>query len=349
VRFRLTARPPATHGGAAKTQIDLSASHNPLGSHPGALEAARACELGRYPEPEARQLARAAALRHGLPERIVVPVPGAAWGLWLCSVALIGPGDTCLGLGPCFGENRRSLEIAGAEYREVRAWPPLASVMLRELEVGLAGRPTLCMIANPGNPTGVAMAAGDVRSICAEHPDTAFIIDEAFAAFAPAGTSLVDGSLPPSNAVVVRSLTKELGLPGLRMGYLIAGSNLADHLAGILPAWPLSAPAIAAAVAGTADLRHVEAGAQLARRHLEQLAPALASTGAAPLESDANYLLAHAPGAGEALRQAGVTVRDCASFDLPGHIRLGAPKPEEMARVLSAIAELGVLVKPGDG
>lgn len=48
-------------------------------------------------------------------------------------------------------------------------------------------------------------------------------MDEAFAAFAPPGASLLDdvGSLP-ENAVVVRSLTKELGLPGLRMGYLIA-------------------------------------------------------------------------------------------------------------------------------
>jgi len=124
VKLRLDPRPPAIHGGAGVGVIDLSASLNPLGPHPAAVEAARRCELGRYPEPDAHQFINAAAKRHRLDENCIVPTPGASWGLWLCTVALLGRDDACVALGPCFGEYRRSAEISGAKFDEVKVWPP---------------------------------------------------------------------------------------------------------------------------------------------------------------------------------------------------------------------------------
>jgi histidinol-phosphate/aromatic aminotransferase/cobyric acid decarboxylase-like protein len=259
----------------------------------------------------------------------------------LCAVALLGSGDLCLAIGPCFGEYRRSAEIAGAEFEEVTAWPPDLSSTSHGLEVALERKPAMLVIANPSNPGGQALPGSDIRRLCEQNWDTIFLIDEAFASFAPGGTSLLDSGTPPRNAVVVRSLTKELGMPGLRMGYIVGDADFAGHLIGVLPAWPLSAPAIAAAVAGLDDPGHVEAGAILGRRHVAELAAALAATGAAPIRSDANYLVAHAPAAGGELLDSGIAVRDCASFGLPGHVRLAAPKRDEMRAVLTAIARLG--------
>jgi histidinol-phosphate/aromatic aminotransferase/cobyric acid decarboxylase-like protein len=327
VNLRLVPRPAAAHGGRAGTPIDLSASLNPLGPHPAALEAARSCELGRYPEPDARSLVAAAAACHALDPAAVLPVPGAAWGLWLAAVALLAPGDRCLAIGPCFGEYRRCVEIAGAEYREVTAWPP-------------AGRAAAVIVANPANPSGRAMSGAELRAHCDAHPRTWFVVDEAFASFAPAGTSLLDAGPPSPNVLVVRSLTKELALPGLRMGYVVAHPDLGARLAGILPSWPLSAPAISAAVAGLADRSHVTAGAEVGRRHVAELSAALASAGAGVFPSDVNYVLASAPDMIEGLRGRGITGRDCASFGLTGHVRLAAPRPSDMPAVLDAIAEL---------
>ena len=344
MRLRLVPRPAAAHGGAGETRIDLSASLNPLGAHPSALEAARRCELGRYPEPDAHQLIVAAARRHGLDQDCIVPTPGASWGLWLCAVALLGPGDRCHAIGPCFGENRRSAEIAGARFEEFRAWPPEPDAVGRGLESAVAARPAMLLVANPSNPAGQAVPGSDLRRLCERHPATCFVVDEAFAAFAPAGTSLLDGGAPPPNAVVVRSLTKELAMPGLRMGYLVGNAELGARLTGVMPAWPLSAPAIAAAVAGLADQGHVEAGAALGRNGVLDLAGALVAAGATPFPSDANYLLARAPDGVSRLRRRGIAVRDCASFGLPGHIRLAAPRPFDMDTVITAIHGLA-----GDG
>lgn len=341
MRLRLRPQPPARHGGTGAGLIDLSASLNPLGPSPAALAAARTCELGRYPEVDARSLVTAVAHRHRLPPDCVVPTPGGSWGLWLCAVSLLEPGDTCLATGPCFGEYERQAALCGATYREVRASPPHAWPD-RELEAALLQRPRMCVIGNPSNPAGTTVTQDRLRDLCTAHPATCFVIDEAFAAFAPQGTSLLDEGPPPTNAIVVRSLTKELGLPGLRMGYLVAAPPVASALAGTLPPWPLSAPALAAAVAGLADHEHVTMGAALGRRLVAQLAGALEVAGAVPFPSTVNYLLAWAPGAAEALRGQGILVRDCASFGLPDHVRIAAPRLTDLETVLQAIRSLSL-------
>lgn len=340
--IHLRPRPTAVHGGNAQDLIDLSASLNPLGPSPNAVQAARGCELGRYPEVDAAALMRAAAIRHGLHAEQVVPVPGASWALWLCAVALLRSGDRCLALVPCFGEYRRFVEVAGAEFVEFRALPPDFHWNLERLEKALAHAPTMCVLGNPANPTGTAIPASTLRRLFRTFPKTWFVVDEAFAAFAPGGTSLLDDGGIPSNALVVRSLTKELALPGLRMGYLVASAEVAKALAGILPPWPLSAPALAAAVAGMRDTSHVECGAALARREVAELAEALTRVGLVTVPSFANYVLAHAPGAATGFREHGIAVRDCDSFGLPQHIRIAAPGEHQLHQVLTAIGGLRV-------
>jgi histidinol-phosphate/aromatic aminotransferase/cobyric acid decarboxylase-like protein len=334
---RLHPQPPAVHGGVSRLAIDLSASLNPLGPSPAALAAARAAELGRYPESDARSLVGAAAARHGLPPACVVPVPGASWGLWLALVALAGEGSRCLGLGPCFGEYERLARMVGADWREARCPAPDQAWREAELAAELSRPCDVCVLANPANPAGTRLEAGRLRRLCAAHPAVRFVVDEAFAGFAPPGTSLVDEGPPPANAVVARSLTKELAMPGLRMGYLVALEPVAAALAGVLPAWPLSAPALAASVAGLGDPGHLARGAAVAARHREEVAAALRSAGLRPLPACANYLLCEAPGLAGRLAADGIAVRDCASFGLPGFVRIAAPRPGELDAVLEAI------------
>jgi histidinol-phosphate/aromatic aminotransferase/cobyric acid decarboxylase-like protein len=226
--------------------------------------------------------------------------------------------------------------MAGAILREARTGPD--ELWDGEaIEAALAGEPALCVLANPNNPTGRRIPAEAVRHACAGRQGTFFVVDEAFAAFATSGTSLLGEGPPPANAVVVRSLTKELGLPGLRMGYLVAAPELAAQLAGVLPAWPLATDAIDAAVAGLRDHEHLRRGAEEARRQVAAVADALRARGLRPLPTDANYLLCHAPGLVAHLAAAGIAVRDCASFGLHGHVRIAAPRPEDAPAVLAAI------------
>jgi adenosylcobyric acid synthase len=324
---RLTPSPLGAHGGRAAVRIDLSASLNPLGPSPMAVAAAAAADLTRYPDPGASDLVQAAALRHGLPDEAVVPVPGASWGLWLCLVAHGEPNQSCVAVGPCFGEYRRHAEIAGAAFSEVRSG----------LDEALALEPDICILGNPANPSGQVIRATELDAACAANPRTLFIVDEAFAPFAPESISLIERRLPPANAIVVRSQTKELGLPGLRMGYLVATPERAVALRAMLPAWPMSAPALAAAAAGCSDLEHIRGGAETARRHVRLLAEAVTDTGGETRPTSANYVLCRRDGLAVALAAHGIAARDCASFGLAGWLRLAAPSPADLPLVLEAI------------
>lgn len=340
MKMSLCPQPAAAHGGTAISGIDLSASLNPLGPSQSAMDAALAAVLTRYPEVDAGSLRRAAASCHHVPLDAVVPVPGASWGLWLCAMALLAPGDRCVGVAPAYGEYRRCAGVARAQYLEVTSTEPSWQPEFDRLERALQ-RATTCFLANPGNPTGALLTTARLRHLCATNRQTVFIVDEAFADFAPPGSSLIVDGLPPENAVVVRSLTKTLGLPGLRMGYLVARPALAVALSGILPPWTLSAPALAAAVAGLEDHAHVTAGAAVARRNLRQVARALAEAGAVTFPSAANYLLARAPAMVARLAAQGITVRDCTSLGLPGYLRIAAPGGPQLPSTLAAIRAAG--------
>lgn len=330
---------PAVHGGESPLPIDLSASLNPLGPSESVLAAVRATQLSRYPEPDAASLAAAAGRHHGIPTEAVAPVPGASFGLWLALLALLEPAKHCLGLAPCFGEYARYAAIAGAVYREARCPGADQSWTEADLERTLAPEPAVCVLGNPANPAGTRLEARPLRRLCERHPRTRFVIDEAFAGFAPAGTSLIEGRLPPRNCIVVRSLTKELALPGLRVGYLVAEPGGETDLSAVLPAWPLSAPALAAGVAACANPGHTAAGAATARAEVELLAEALRRQGWQPLPSCVNYLLCRAPGLADHLARSGIAVRRCDSFGLPGFVRIAAPAGGDLNAVLAAIGE----------
>lgn len=104
----------------------------------------------------------------------------------------------------------------------------------------------LVVIGNPTNPTSVLHSADDLRELA--RPDRILVVDEAFMDAIPGEPeSLVGASIP--GLVVVRSLTKTWGLAGLRVGYVVAAPGLIEQLAAVQAQWPVSTPALAAAIA----------------------------------------------------------------------------------------------------
>ena len=140
--------------------------------------------------------------------------------------------------------------------------------------------------------------------------------------------------------VTVRSLTKELGLAGLRVGIADAPPPVARALRALAPPWCVSAPAIAAAVAGLADGAHRASTLEAVRRGRAALTTALRDLGLEVAEAAANYVCAEVRCASRftALMAAqGIAVRDCADLGLTGWVRLAVPPPAELGRVVEAL------------
>jgi histidinol-phosphate/aromatic aminotransferase/cobyric acid decarboxylase-like protein len=149
-----------------------------------------------------------------------------------------------------------------------------------------------------------------------------------------------------SESIVLGSMTKVLGCPGLRIGYVIVPEDngadlgvagLRQRLIRRQPAWSVGPLALVALpdLLASADL----AGwvRSLSRARAELIA-VLEAHGLAPLPSEANFVLVPGvPGLRTALAGLGVVVRDCASFGLVDHVRIAVPGGADLARLDAAL------------
>jgi histidinol-phosphate aminotransferase len=332
-------------GLAAGPLLDFSVSTNPLGPSPAALAAARQADLGRYPDRRALALRRALAARLGLTIEQIVVGNGSAELIWLLALAYLRDRDRVFVLEPTFGEYRAGAELLGAQVVEWRAAAEdgFALDLAASCAVLQQTRPRLAFVCNPNNPTGAWLTGAELEALLAAWPDGLLVVDEAYLELAdrdsPALPLLESGRL-----VLLRSLTKDFGLPGLRLGYAVASPPVIQALGAVQPPWSVNAAAQAAGLAALDDQQHVAAGRQAAAEARAYLAPRLEALGYRCRPSVGNYWLVEvgdAAGLRRRLLERGILVRDCTSFGLPSYIRLAARPLDECQRLIETLEALG--------
>ncbi|HEX3760925.1 MAG TPA: aminotransferase class I/II-fold pyridoxal phosphate-dependent enzyme [Kofleriaceae bacterium] len=334
----------AALGLAADDVLDLSVSCNPYGPCAAVVDAVRAAPLDRYPDPAATLARRAlAAALDTAPDRIALG-NGAAELLWTLAAVLVRPGRRVVVVEPTFGELRAAAEHAGGEIREWRARPDdgfavdLAAVG-RQIRAAEAAVAYLCA---PGTPAGTAIPAAEIAALAAAHPDTTLVLDQSFLSLSE---RFADAAIAqPASVACVRSLTKDLGIPGVRIGYLIAAPALIERIELARAAWTTSAAAQAAAIAAPAAGAFVAHSRARLLADRARLAAELATLGPASAPSTTGFLVVRVGDARRVrhrlLADHRILVRDCTSFGLPDHIRLAARPAAERARVIDALARV---------
>jgi histidinol-phosphate aminotransferase len=168
-----------------------------------------------------------------------------------------------------------------------------------------------------------------------------FVVDEAYLAFAPGLASVVGHHR--DNLLVLRSLTKDYALAGLRLGYAIGSAPMIETLARVRPPWSVNAFAQAAGVAALNDGDHLRQSLTVLQQAKAELLTGLSSLGLAPVPSAAPFFLLPV-GNGAFFRRAllrqRIVVRDAASFGLPGYVRISTRTPEQNERLLQAIRDV---------
>ena len=197
---------------------------------------------------------RIAALYPGAsPEQVLVTTGSSEANFVLCW-RLIEPGDKVAiilpnylqawGLAQNFGA-----EVRGFELHEERGWEPF----VEEIRSAIAPGTKLVVVTNPHNPTGHVLSDEARRAIVERSAEVGawLLADEVYQ-----GAEL-DGRATPSfwgsheRVIVVNGLSKAYGLPGLRIGWIVAPAALiaeawarhdyttigpsgaGDHLAGV--------------------------------------------------------------------------------------------------------------------
>ena len=353
-RPEVLATPPDRHGALdyeeleragldPERMLDFSVNSNPYGPPPGVWDALRTVPLDRYPDREALALRRALSAHLGVPMEQIVAGNGTAELIWLAAMAFVRPGDRALVVGPTFGEYARAVALMGARIATWGALPEkdFAVNVAQVRQAVTSVRPRAVFVCTPNNPTGAVVLPEAIQSWARAHPHTLFVVDEAYIQFVDGLASAA--SLGADNVLVLRSMTKDYALAGLRLGYALGSREVIDLLARVRPPWSVNALAQAAGVAALKDEGHLHDSLRRLRQAKSILVAELSALGLAPLPSATHYFLIGV-GDGAAFRRAlmsqHILVRDCASFGLPEYVRIATRTPQDNARLLEAIREV---------
>jgi histidinol-phosphate aminotransferase/threonine-phosphate decarboxylase len=321
------------HGGTEDPLVlDFSANTNPKTPsgvarvYEAALSAARS-----YPSDDYYEFRAAAADFAGCEAAEVIPTAGALPALRLAVATAVEPGDDVLVPTPSFGEYAREVRLQGGTpefvpYDELPSLDPSEYAM--------------AIVCSPNNPTGDTYDPQRLRAYagrCLE-AGTPLVVDEAFIGFTR------QPSLAGHDGVIVlRSLTKLFGLPGLRAGFAVATGAHRDRLDAARPAWGLGSPAAAVGAHCMRQEAFVAETRDRVERERARMRTRL-STRFDVSESDAPFLLLATEDTAavddllEEVRQYDLAVRDARTFRrLDRHVRVAVRLPYENDLLLDAL------------
>lgn len=320
--------------------LDFSVNSNPFGPSHKVWEALREVSLERYPDRDAVALRRLLSNRLNMhPNRILVG-NGTSELIQMVCFAYLERGDTVMALTHTFGEYQRAASLMGARYVEFQTSAEKGfQVDVVALKEYLAAQnPKICFFCNPNNPTGAMMQAEVITALVKAFPQTLFAIDEAYMAFAEEDESVI--SCRAENLLVLRSVTKDYALAGLRLGYAVGDTRVIEAVQRVRPAWNVNAMAQAAGLAAIADEAYLQETMRQLRAANSEFRAQLEGLGAELVPSRVHYFLMKVGNAAacrsELLRER-IQVRDCFSFDLPAYVRIATKRPEENERLIEVL------------
>lgn len=352
---------PFTHGGnihqaarnltiAPQRVLDFSANINPL----GLSQSLSAClangfwRLEHYPDPECLDARQALANHHTCAMDEITVGNGAAEIFQLLCLSL--KPRRILAFEPTYSGYAFAAHLYGIPYI-----PPLQDPWC-EPQVGHLGgivQPgDMLFLCSPNNPTGRSLARAQVDFLVdlTARKGAYLVLDESFYDFLPssvAEASYIAVPQMPSNVVVVRSLTKILALPGLRLGYARARADIAAKLRFVRDPWSVNALALEAAKAYPLMGEYIKATQSLIATENLYLRQSLAQrTPFTVVSGEANFLLVNLKDAQitaslicTKLFEQGILVRNCNTFALLGEefVRVAVRTHKENQRLIEAL------------
>jgi len=331
-------------GLAPEEILDFSVSSNPFPPPTQVREILNTIAIDRYPDSEATELRQCLSKRLGVAPVNLLVGSGSTELIRLIALTYFRRRDPVLILEPTFGEYEVACQIAGS--RTFKQWAKAEEGFSPRVEetVSLIRRhhPAGVFICNPNNPTGQYLFRQELEKILDACGDGLLILDEAFVAFVDESWSSGD-LVSRGNVIIVRSMTKDYALAGLRLGYAVASQEVIDSLRRVCPPWNVNVVAQKAGVIALRDEGYLEQCKKKIGEAKQFLISELHRIGFTSVPSKTNFFLVKVDN-GERFRAAllrhGILVRDCASFGLPEYVRIAPRAMPECQRLIAIIRAL---------
>jgi histidinol-phosphate aminotransferase len=201
---------------------------------------------------------------------------------------------------------------------------------------------SLVHITNPNNPTGMLIDPAKLRAFILKVEGRATVlVDEAYNELTddPEAASMIDLVRAGKNVIVSRTFSKIYGMAGLRVGYLMARSDLTARIRSNIMSW-ISGPGLAAALASYNDEAFIAESKAMILEGREMVTAAAVAHGLAVLPSQTNFVFVDIKGDADAfqakLERERIFIRG-AWQGLPNWSRVSMGRIEDLRRYVAAL------------
>ena len=305
--------------------IDFSASINPLGYPPGLRDAIIKDfdSVLNYPDIDSFDLVSGLSNYHGIGRDCILLGNGSTEFMYW--IPMIFKPKRALIVTPAFSEYEKGLGVTGTEVSYFQADEKTGfsidiDLLCKRIKEGF----DIVYFCNPANPTGVLTPKDKLCQViaCAGEVGSLLIVDEAFIDFIEK-ESVKKEVLRFSNLIVLRSLTKFFGIPGLRLGYIMSDPSCIVKIRENRIPWTVNSLVQKAAVKALFDKDYIRETRQYISAERGFFKNALNEIpGLRAFESAANYLLVfmdsrtglNSTELRDRLAADGILIRDCSTF-----------------------------------
>lgn len=331
------------HGGGGWKEglLDFSTNINPLGTPKElTLFIRNAVEQGVYshhPSELGDDLRESIAKYEGTDEGLVYVFNGATEALQLIMMYL-RPRVFCT-VVPNYTDYFRIARLIGINAKTTEYW---GSHHINEDFIKECGANSMLVVSNPNTPLGYLMEPDDLLSIIsiAEELKMYVLVDESFMDFVEPGKSLINKTRELRNLIIVKSYTKFLAIPGLRVGAAFSSIDLED----LVPTWPVNSIteyAVSKYLPKALDFREETLGfiGREGRRVLNEME----SLGIEIFKSRTHYFTFKGhPNLWIELKKRGVLIRDLSNVQSlgPGFFRFSLRKPQDNDELIKALMDI---------
>ncbi len=303
--------------------IKLGSNENPWGPSPKAIEAIKneLDSINRYPESQLKELVHLAADYSDVKDsQVIIGGDGADEIIDVLAKTFIEPGDEFIVPLPSYMYYEYLLQQYGANPVYAK-WDLDKNVLdIDSIFECISSKTKMIFLCSPNNPTGTLIEKADLVKIASENSDILIVIDEAYFEYSEVtNKGLIDEY---DNIFIIRTMSKVLGLAGMRIGYGLACEEIIEYMHRIKPVFSLTRLSYVAAVNTFKDKDYIEKSIKdgiESRDYLIDELSKIESLNVFPSKS--NFILIGVKDTGytaaEITREfmkRGIIVRDCTSF-----------------------------------
>jgi len=327
----------------------LASNENPLGCSPIAVEAMQkaALDIARYPDGNSYQLRDALAEFWKVRSNQILLGNGSNEVLELIARTFAGLGDEIIFSQYAFAVYEISTQLVGATPIKVPA-----KGFAHDLEAmasAITDNTKIIYIANPNNPTGTVFDQSVWNEFIAKVPKNVLVVvDEAYIEYAQAKMvndypDVMQDLESYPNILITRTFSKAYGLAGLRIGALIAQSEVIDLIQRVREPFNVNAMAQAGALAALQDQAFIKQSIVLNNQGMQQIEDFLNEKGINFIESYGNFITARFKNASQLnqeLLKEGVIVRPQAGYGMTDYLRISIGSETENQHFIEALTKL---------